>query len=159
MLQTEKNIIAIDRYFLSLCFSTKFFSVPINHTQQISNGNSERYKEYPNPNNKQFTLIQEQIANTESNINIFEVFVLGCLKFKHNIARTKNKTQENGLYIMRLFVHNTVVITITGKSIMAMKVFNLISDIRTTDARSKGVENSSATDADLLKELLYKILH
>lgn len=41
----------------------------------------------------------------------------------------------------------------------AMKVFNLISDIRTADAKSKGVENSSATDADLLKELLYKILH
>lgn len=41
----------------------------------------------------------------------------------------------------------------------AMKVFNLISDIRTTDARSKGVENTSASDADLLKELLYKILH
>ena len=45
------------------------------------------------------------------------------------------------------------------KNYPAMKVFNLISDIRTTDARSKGVENSSATDADLLKELLYKILH
>ncbi|OAV69592.1 DNA polymerase III subunit delta [Bacteroidales bacterium Barb6XT] len=41
----------------------------------------------------------------------------------------------------------------------AMKVFNLISDIRTTDARSKGVENTSATDADLLKELLYKMMH
>lgn len=41
----------------------------------------------------------------------------------------------------------------------AMKVFKLISEIRTTDARSKGVENTSATDADLLKELLYKILH
>lgn len=41
----------------------------------------------------------------------------------------------------------------------AMKVFNLISDIRTTDARSKGVGNSSASDGDLLKELLYKILH
>ena len=41
----------------------------------------------------------------------------------------------------------------------AMKVFNLISEIRTTDARSKGVENSSASDAELLKELLYKILH
>ena len=41
----------------------------------------------------------------------------------------------------------------------AMKVFNLIGDIRTTDARSKGVENSSASDAELLKELLYKILH
>ncbi len=41
----------------------------------------------------------------------------------------------------------------------AMKVFNIISEIRTTDARSKGVDNTSATDADLLKELLYKILH
>ena len=41
----------------------------------------------------------------------------------------------------------------------AMKVFNLISDIRLTDARSKGVENTSVSDAELLKELLYKILH
>lgn len=41
----------------------------------------------------------------------------------------------------------------------AMKVFNLISDIRTADAKSKGVDNSSVSDADLLKELLYKILH
>lgn len=41
----------------------------------------------------------------------------------------------------------------------AMKTFNLIHEIRLTDARSKGVDNSSATDADLLKELLYKILH
>ena len=40
-----------------------------------------------------------------------------------------------------------------------MKVFNLISDIRLTDARSKGVENTSVSDAELLKELLYKILH
>lgn len=41
----------------------------------------------------------------------------------------------------------------------AMKVFYLISDIRTTDARSKGVENTSVSDAELLKELLYKIMH
>jgi len=41
----------------------------------------------------------------------------------------------------------------------AMKVFNLISDIRTTDARSKGVDNPSASDGDILKELVYKILH
>ena len=41
----------------------------------------------------------------------------------------------------------------------AMKVFNLISDIRTADARSKGVGNASAGSYDLLKELLYKILH
>ena len=41
----------------------------------------------------------------------------------------------------------------------AMKIFNLIGDIRTCDARSKGVDNNSASDGDLLKELLYKILH
>ena len=41
----------------------------------------------------------------------------------------------------------------------AMKVLKLISDIRMTDARSKGVENTSVFDAELLKELLYKILH
>lgn len=40
-----------------------------------------------------------------------------------------------------------------------MKVFNLINLIRLADAKSKGVENSSATDGQLLKELLYKILH
>jgi DNA polymerase-3 subunit delta len=45
------------------------------------------------------------------------------------------------------------------KNYSAMKVFNLISDIRTADARSKGVEKGSLTDADVMKELLYKILH
>jgi DNA polymerase-3 subunit delta len=46
------------------------------------------------------------------------------------------------------------------KNYSAMKVFNLIGEIRTTDARSKGVESgASVTDADLMKELVYKILH
>jgi DNA polymerase-3 subunit delta len=45
------------------------------------------------------------------------------------------------------------------KNYSAMKVFNLISEIRTADARSKGVENASLTDADIMKELLYKMLH
>lgn len=41
----------------------------------------------------------------------------------------------------------------------AMKVFNSISYIRAADACSKGVENPSASDAEILKELLYKIMH
>lgn len=45
------------------------------------------------------------------------------------------------------------------KNYSAMKVFNLISDIRTCDAKSKGVENISFSDGELLKELIYKILH
>ena len=49
--------------------------------------------------------------------------------------------------------------TLGLRNYSAMKVFNLISEIRMTDARSKGVDNYSASGPDLLKELLYKILH
>ena len=68
---------------------------------------------------------------------------------------------ENGL-MLALGLRNSFQVkdySMGLRNYSAMKVFNLISDIRTTDARSKGVENSSATDGDLLKELLYKILH
>ncbi len=41
----------------------------------------------------------------------------------------------------------------------AMKVFNLISEIRLADAQSKGVDNPSVDDAQIMKLLLYKILH
>lgn len=39
------------------------------------------------------------------------------------------------------------------------KVFNIIGYIRETDARSKGIDNLSASDSELWKELIYKILH
>ncbi|WP_106827985.1 DNA polymerase III subunit delta [Parabacteroides pacaensis] len=45
------------------------------------------------------------------------------------------------------------------KNYSAMKVFNLIADIRTCDAASKGINNNSASPGELLKELLYRILH
>ena len=45
------------------------------------------------------------------------------------------------------------------KHYSAMKVFLSIGEIRKTDAASKGVDNASASDADLLKELRYKIMH
>ena len=41
----------------------------------------------------------------------------------------------------------------------ANKVINIISELRTVDSRSKGVDNISATQGELLKELIYKILH
>jgi len=39
------------------------------------------------------------------------------------------------------------------------KTFNIIGYIREIDARSKGIDNPSANDADLWKELIYKIMH
>lgn len=40
-----------------------------------------------------------------------------------------------------------------------IKVMQIIGEIRYCDARSKGVGNSSVNDGELLKELVYKILH
>lgn len=40
-----------------------------------------------------------------------------------------------------------------------VKVMQIIGEIRYTDARSKGVGNSSLGDGDLLRELIFKILH
>jgi DNA polymerase-3 subunit delta len=44
------------------------------------------------------------------------------------------------------------------RSFKPMKVYYLIDEIRRTDAKSKGV-NSAADSDELLKELVYKILH
>ncbi len=41
----------------------------------------------------------------------------------------------------------------------AFKVMQIISDIRYCDARSKGVGNSSVGNGQLMRELVYKILH
>jgi DNA polymerase-3 subunit delta len=41
----------------------------------------------------------------------------------------------------------------------AQKVERIIGYIRETDKKSKGVNNASADDGDLMKELVFKILH
>lgn len=40
-----------------------------------------------------------------------------------------------------------------------VKVMNIIGEIRYSDARSKGLEGSSFSEGDILKELVFKILH
>ena len=40
-----------------------------------------------------------------------------------------------------------------------VKTLQIIGEIRTADAQSKGVENSSMSDGDILRELVFKILH
>lgn len=41
----------------------------------------------------------------------------------------------------------------------AWKTMNIISDIRRADGMSKGVDNASVSSADILNELVFKILH
>ena len=49
--------------------------------------------------------------------------------------------------------------TTAMRNFSGLKVMQIIHEIRMTDARSKGVENNSVEDADLLRELVFKILH
>ena len=46
-----------------------------------------------------------------------------------------------------------------AKRFSAGKTFRIVSYFRETDARSKGIGTGSATELDLWKELIYKILH
>ncbi|MFR9165909.1 MAG: DNA polymerase III subunit delta [Dysgonomonas sp.] len=45
------------------------------------------------------------------------------------------------------------------KNYKAVKVMEIISLLRTYDAKGKGVDNVSTPDGELLKELLYKMMH
>ncbi len=46
-----------------------------------------------------------------------------------------------------------------AQTFKAWKTMNIISFIRETDARYKGIDNPSTEESDLMKELIYKILH
>lgn len=45
------------------------------------------------------------------------------------------------------------------KNYTGVKVMSIINDIRYCDAKSKGIENVTTSSPDLLRELVYKILH
>jgi DNA polymerase-3 subunit delta len=49
--------------------------------------------------------------------------------------------------------------TTAMKHYNANKVMEIISLLRTYDAKSKGIDNISASSGELLKELVYKIMH
>ena len=61
------------------------------------------------------------------------------------LGQTTWQVRKNILPAMRLYT--------------ATKVFNIIGEIRRTDGASKGVGGQKTSDGDLLKELVYQILH
>lgn len=48
---------------------------------------------------------------------------------------------------------------IAAKNFSEKKIYKIIHHLRICDTRSKGIENPSTSDGELLKELLFKILH
>ncbi len=70
-----------------------------------------------------------------------------------------NKSEAN--VASQLHVHPFVAKKLLGaiRNYSAGKVFNIIALLREYDARAKGVNNSSVTHGELLKELIFKIVH
>ena len=70
-----------------------------------------------------------------------------------------DKTQDNVSKILGINPYFVKDYQVASKNFKGWKTMEIISLLRTYDAKSKGVENSSASDGELLKELVYKILH
>ena len=78
------------------------------------------------------------------------------LMIYHYLPDKTDRVAASALGISPYFVKDYAT---AAKRYSAGKTFAIIGYFREIDARSKGINNPSAKDADLWKELIYKILH
>lgn len=87
-------------------------------------------------------------------INLFSFF--SNLMIYHYLPSKDSGTVASALKIQPFFVQNY---TKAGQVFNAWKTMNIITYIRETDARSKGIGDTGTEHEDLLKELIFKMLH
>ena len=78
------------------------------------------------------------------------------LMIYHYLPDKTDRVAASALGVSPYFVKDYAA---AAKRYSAGKTFAIIGYFREIDARSKGINNPSAKDADLWKELIYKILH
>ena len=78
------------------------------------------------------------------------------LMIYHYLPDKSDRAVASALGVSPFFVKDFAA---ASKRYSAGKTFAIIGYFRETDARLKGINNPSAEDADLWKELIYKILH
>ncbi len=74
----------------------------------------------------------------------------------HYLPDKNERTAAQALGVNPFFVKTYAA---AARRFSAGKTFHIIGYMRDIDARSKGIDNPSATEADLWKELIFKILH
>lgn len=104
--------------------------------------------------------IANYFANSKDHPMIREMapllnFFSNLLMYHYMPVKTK-ETVAKELGINPYFVRDY---EMAAKRYSAGKTFLIIGYLRDTDARLKGINNPSAKDADLWKELIYKIMH
>lgn len=87
-------------------------------------------------------------------IQLFSFF--SNLMIYHYLPTKDSATVASALKIQPFFVQNYAK---ASRVFNAWKTMNIITDIRETDARGKGIGDTGTEHEDLLKELIFKILH
>jgi DNA polymerase-3 subunit delta len=98
-----------------------------------------------NKKNNPMVMVLPQLFNLFSNLMIY-----------HYLSDKSQGTVASELKINPYFVKQYEQ---AAKNYGAWKTMNIISWIRETDARGKGVESNAVNEVDLMKELIFKILH
>ncbi len=71
----------------------------------------------------------------------------------------KDKSKANVASVLKINPFFVKQYSSAARNYSQTKLFNIFSFLKQYDLKSKGVNNSSTKDGDLLKELVYKILH
>jgi len=98
-----------------------------------------------NKKNNPLVMVLPQLFTLFSNLMIFHY-----LKDKSQMA-VATELKINPYFVKKY--------EMAAKNFGAWKTMNIISWIRDTDARSKGVDSNGVEDGELMKELVFKILH
>lgn len=98
-----------------------------------------------NKKNNPMVMVLPQLFNLFSNLMIY-----------HYLSDKSQAAVASELKIIPFFVKKY---ELAAKNYGAWKTMNIISWIRETDARGKGVESNAVDEGELMKELIFKILH
>lgn len=98
-----------------------------------------------NPKNNPLVVTLTVLFNFFSNLMLY-----------HYLPNKSQSVVASELKVNPYFVKDYV---LAAKNYSGMKTFQVIALIRTYDAKGKGIDNGSASQGELLKELIVKILH
>lgn len=98
-----------------------------------------------NPNSNPFTLTISSLYYFFSKVLVYHFL--------------KDKSKKNAASVLRINPFFVGDYEMAAKNYSAKKVVEVISFLREYDLKSKGMGNVSSSHGDLLKELVYKILH
>ena len=104
--------------------------------------------------------ITQYFASSKEHLMVKELGILygffANLMIYHYLPDKTDRVAASALGVSPFFVKDYAA---AAKRYSAGKTFAIIGYFREIDARLKGINNPSAKDADLWKELIYKILH